>query len=79
MAKAGDPRPRHHQHSLVGVFAGGYSRHELEAIHAHLAGLVADGRLRNAITAEVATFRGAARALQRMADRGVVGKLVMVP
>ena len=39
--------------SLVGVFAGGYSRDELEAIHAALAGLVADGRLRNAVTAKV--------------------------
>ena len=39
--------------SLVGVFAGGYGREELEDIHAGLAGLVADGRLRNAVTAEI--------------------------
>ena len=39
--------------SLVGVFAGGYSREELEDIHAGLAGLVADGRLRNAVTAKI--------------------------
>jgi NADPH2:quinone reductase len=64
--------------SLVGVFAGGYSREELEAIHAQLAGLVRDGRLRNAVTDQVA-FDDLPRALQRMADRGVVGKLVMVP
>ena len=32
--------------SLVGVFAGGYSRAELEAIHVNLADLVADGQLR---------------------------------
>lgn len=64
--------------SLVGVFAGGYSRAELDAIHANLAGLVADGRLRNAVTAEV-PFSELPAALQRMADRGVVGKLVMVP
>jgi NADPH2:quinone reductase len=64
--------------SLVGVFAGGYSRAELDDIHAHLAGLVGDGRLRNAVTAEV-PFAELPVALQRMADRSVVGKLVMVP
>jgi NADPH2:quinone reductase len=64
--------------SLVGVFAGGYSRDELDAIHAKLAGLVGDGRLRNAVRAEVA-FDDLAGALQRLADRAVVGKLVMVP
>jgi NADPH2:quinone reductase len=63
--------------SLVGVFAGGYTREELDRIHADLAGLVADGRLRNAVTAEV-PFNDLPNALQRMADRGVVGKLVMV-
>jgi NADPH:quinone reductase len=63
--------------SLVGVFAGGYKREELDRIHAGLAGLVADGRLRNAVTAEV-RFDELPNALQRMADRGVVGKLVMV-
>jgi NADPH2:quinone reductase len=64
--------------SLVGVFAGGYSRAELDAIHANLVALVKDGRLRNAVTAEV-PFADLPQALQRMADRGVVGKLVMVP
>jgi len=64
--------------SLVGVFAGGYSRDELEAIHAQLAALVRDGRLRNAVTDQVA-FDDLPAALQRVADRGVVGKLVMVP
>ena len=64
--------------SLVGVFAGGYSREELDDIHAHLAALVRDGRLRNAVTDEV-SFDELPQALQRMADRGVVGKLVMVP
>jgi NADPH2:quinone reductase len=64
--------------SLVGVFAGGYSRPELDDIHAGLAALVVEGRLRNAVTAQVA-FDELPTALQRMADRGVVGKLVMVP
>lgn len=64
--------------SLVGVFAGGYSRGELDAIHAELSALVEDGTLVNAITAEV-PFDELPRALQRMADRAVIGKLVMVP
>jgi NADPH2:quinone reductase len=64
--------------SLVGVFAGGYSRAELDAIHGELAALVRDGRLRNAVTDQV-SFDDLPQALQRMADRGVVGKLVMVP
>lgn len=64
--------------SLVGVFAGGYSRPELDDIHANLAGLVNSGRLRNAVTAEI-PFDGLPSALQRMADRRVIGKLVMVP
>lgn len=63
--------------SLVGVFAGGYTREELDHIHAGLSGLVTDGRLRNAVTAEV-PFDDLPNALQRMADRSVVGKLVMV-
>ena len=64
--------------SLVGVFAGGYSRAELDSIHASLAALVAEGRLRNAVTGEV-PFADLPAALQRMADRGVVGKRVVVP
>jgi NADPH2:quinone reductase len=64
--------------SVVGVFAGGYAREELDHIHASLAELVADGRLRNAVTAEV-PFDDLPNALQQMADRSVVGKLVMVP
>jgi NADPH2:quinone reductase len=64
--------------SLVGVFAGGYSRAALDDMHAQLAGLVAAGRLRNAVRAEVA-FDELPAALQRMADRQIVGKIVMVP
>jgi len=64
--------------SLIGVYAGGYSRGELDVIHAHLAGLVGDGRLRNAVTGEV-PFDELPSALQHMADRGVVGKRVLVP
>jgi NADPH2:quinone reductase len=63
--------------SLSGVFAGGYSRTELDSIHASLSGLVADGGLRGAVTAEV-PFGHLPAALQRMAERGVVGKRVVV-
>ncbi len=64
--------------SLVGVFAGGYARAELDVIHAQLAGLVHSGKLRNAVRAEVG-FADLPAALQRMADRAVVGKMVMIP
>jgi NADPH2:quinone reductase len=64
--------------SLIGVYAGGYSRDELDNIHRNLAGMVGDGRLRNAVTAEVA-FDELRDALQQMAERGVVGKRVLVP
>jgi NADPH2:quinone reductase len=64
--------------SLIGVFAGGYSRDELDEIHANLARLVGDGRLRNAVTAEV-PFDELPAALQHMADNLVVGKRVLVP
>jgi NADPH:quinone reductase len=64
--------------SLVGVFAGGYAREELDAIHANLAMLIGEGRLRNAVTAEI-PFDELNSALQRMAQGGVVGKWVLVP
>ena len=63
--------------SLVGVFAGRHSAVEIEAIHAELSGLVADGRLRNAVTA-IPSFAELPAALQRQAERAVVGKLVLV-
>jgi len=82
---AGGSWPRVATHSLVtsntsvvGVFAGGYSRAELDAIHGHLTALVADGRLRSAVTGRV-PFLELPGALQQMADRAVVGKRVMVP
>jgi hypothetical protein len=47
-------------------------------MHANLAALVADGRLRNAVTGE-ATWAELPEALQRMAGRAVIGKQVLVP
>lgn len=64
--------------SMVGVFAGGYARSELEAIHDGLSDLTGAGRLRRAVTDEV-PFDDLPAAVQRLADRSVIGKLVMVP
>ena len=63
--------------SLVGVFAGGHTRAELEAIHTSLAALVDDGSLGPAVTA-VATFADLPAAVQAVADRAVVGKSVVL-
>ena len=63
--------------SLVGVFAGGYGRDELDTIHSGLSDLVTSGRLRNAVTTQV-PFADLPSALQRLADRSVIGKTVMV-
>ncbi len=62
--------------SLLGVFAGGYSRGELETMHARLSELLSAGRLRCAVTERVA-FDELPRALQRLANRDVIGKLVL--
>jgi NADPH2:quinone reductase len=62
--------------SLVGVFAGGYSRPEVERIHAQLSALVGQGRLRNAVTATFA-FDELPGAVQALADHTVVGKRVV--
>jgi NADPH:quinone reductase len=63
--------------SLLGVYAGGYSRDELHAIHSELSTLVSSGRLQNAVTTQV-RFDDLPSALQRLADRSVIGKMVMV-
>lgn len=72
--------PAHHfvtgNTSLVGVFAGGYSRAELDEVHARLTALVADGSLRTAVGPTV-DFDALPHALQRLADRAVIGKLVL--
>jgi NADPH2:quinone reductase len=63
--------------SLVGVYAGGQSAPELDEIHLALSRLVAEGRLRNAVTA-TPTFDELPNAVQRLADRSTIGKMVMV-
>jgi NADPH:quinone reductase len=64
--------------AMVGVYAGGYAREELDAIHAQLSALVAAGHLRNTHTGHVA-WGDVPGALQRLAARDVVGKQVLVP
>jgi NADPH:quinone reductase len=63
--------------SLVGVYAGDYSRNELDAIHSQPSILVSSGRLQNAVTAKI-PFADLPTALQRLADRLTIGKMVMV-
>jgi NADPH:quinone reductase len=64
--------------SVVGVYAGGYTREELNAIHSQLSALVADGHLRNVLTGQV-EWADVPGALQRLAERDVIGKQVLVP
>jgi NADPH2:quinone reductase len=63
--------------SLLGVIAGGQTAEELAHVHAELSALIADGRLRNAVTATV-PFADLPSGLQQIADRAVIGKLVVV-
>ena len=63
--------------SIIGVLAAGYSRAELSEIHARLSELIAGGALRSTVT-EAVPFDELPSALQRVADRAVVGKVVMV-
>ena len=64
--------------SLVGVYAGGQSEAELDEVHRALSRLVAEGALRSAVTATPA-FDELPSAVQRLADRSTIGKMVMVP
>jgi NADPH2:quinone reductase len=61
--------------SLVGVYAGGYSRQENEADHEALLALAADGRL--VPFAAAAPFDQLPEALESVASGAVVGKLVV--
>jgi NADPH2:quinone reductase len=63
--------------SIVGVLAAGYSRAELSDVHARLSELIATGALRTTVT-ETVPFGELPAALQRVADRAVAGKVVMV-
>lgn len=62
--------------SLVGVYAGGYDRASLDAIHARLGELVATGAIRSTVTSRAA-FDELPQALERLADRRAAGKSVL--
>ena len=65
--------------SIVGVFHGGFQRNEPQAYQAQMAelfALVAQGRLKPAITARY-PLEQAAQALQAFAERRVTGKVVL--
>ena len=79
---ADDPGPRPGRHATRRWSAcspAATRAAELDAIHAHLAGLVADGRLRNAVTGEVAVRRPARQRSSAWPTAAVVGKQVLVP
>jgi NADPH2:quinone reductase len=63
--------------SIVGVLAAGFSRAELSDIHARLSQLIAAGEIQTTVKEKVA-FDQLPAALQRVADRAVVGKVVMI-
>ena len=63
--------------SLLGVIAGGQTPEELDHVHAELSALIASGRLHNAVTG-THRFADLPAALQQIADRAVIGKLVLV-
>ena len=62
--------------SLVGVYAGGYDRPSLDAIHDRLGELVATGAIRSTVTSRAA-FDELPQALERLADRRAAGKSVL--
>jgi len=64
--------------AVVGVYAGGYTRAEMEVVHQGLSELVTSRALHNAVTAEI-PFEALDHALQRLADRTLVGKAVLLP
>jgi NADPH2:quinone reductase len=64
--------------SIVGVFTGAYARAELEDVYDELARLVRAGRIGRA-AATVAPFDELPAALERVAQRAAMGKVVVVP
>jgi NADPH2:quinone reductase len=63
--------------SLVGVFAGGFTRAQLDAMHARMSELTAAGALKSTVTYQAA-FDDLPQALERLASRDAVGKSVLL-
>ena len=64
--------------SIVGVYTGAYDRAALDLVFAELAGLVNRGEI-GAGSSTVARFADLPEALQRVATREAMGKVVIVP
>jgi NADPH:quinone reductase len=64
--------------SIVGVFTGAYDRAALDTVFAHLGDLVQRGEV-GAGSSTVARFDDLPAALERVAQRDVMGKVVVVP
>jgi NADPH2:quinone reductase len=76
-----EPDIRHvvtRNYSIVGVYAGSYTREQNEADHEALLALVAEGKLGTAVTRTV-EFEGLPAALDAVADGTVIGKTVLLP
>jgi NADPH2:quinone reductase len=76
-----EPNIRHvvtRNYSIVGVYAGSYTRAQNEADHEALLGLVAAGKLGTAVTRTV-EFEALPAALDAVADGSVIGKTVLLP
>jgi NADPH2:quinone reductase len=63
--------------ALVGVFAGGYSRQQLDEMHRRLSALVHAGEIRPTVSVR-APFDELPTALDRLATRAAVGKSVLL-
>ena len=64
--------------SIVGVFTGAYDRAALDGVFAHLGELVQRGEV-GAGSSTVARFDDLPAALERVARRDAMGKVVVVP
>ena len=64
--------------SIVGVFTGAYDRAALDMVFAHLGEFVKRGEI-GAGSSTVARFDDLPAALERVAQRDVMGKVVVVP
>jgi NADPH2:quinone reductase len=62
--------------SLVGVFAGGFTRAQLDEMHRRMSGFIEAGQLKSTVTYQAA-FDDVPQALERLASRDAIGKSVV--
>ena len=63
--------------SLVGVFAGGFTRAQLDEMHARMSAFIEAGALKSTVTYQ-ASFDDLPQALERLASRDAIGKSVLL-